>query len=212
MSPKFIARLKNIERLQGWCTVDKAIHLSELIFQHRPTKIVEIGVFGGRGAIAMGMACQEIGHGTVDGIDPWTAAAAVEGGTSPENDEWWAKLDYETIFTGADGARKALGVDDVVMFYRKHDTEVLPEYADGSIQLLHLDSNHSEAVSVRSVRDWAPKIPLGGFFIVDDSHWASQARAIELLRTDLGFEHRETREFQNDQGQIAMQYMVFRKL
>lgn len=209
MTPKLKERLQNINRLEGWCTTEKAEHLAEIILSRLPHLIVEIGVFGGRASIAMGMACQEAGCGEVVGIDPWTKHAAVEGGTSPENDEWWAKLDYETIFTGADGARAALGVDDVVRFIRKHDTEVLGEFLDGSIDLLHLDSNHSEAVSVRSVRDWTPKMRPGGIIICDDSHWPSMQRAIELLKTDFGYKHVDTKEFKNSEGQISMQYMVF---
>ena len=212
MTPKLKERLQNINRLEGWCTTEKAEHLAEIILERHPHLIVEIGVFGGRSAIAMGMACQEAGCGEVIGIDPWTKNAAVEGGTSPENDEWWSNVDYETIYTGANGARAALGVDDVVTFQRAHDTVMLGEFLDGSIDLLHLDSNHSEAVSVRSVRDWTPKMRPGGILILDDSHWASQARAVELLNGELGYRHLETKEFLNDQGQIAMQYMVFERL
>lgn len=209
MTPKLKERLQNINRLEGWCTTEKAEHLAEIILERHPHLIVEIGVFGGRSAIAMGMACQEAGCGEVIGIDPWTRNAAVEGGTSPENDEWWSKVDYETIYTGANGARAALGVDDVVTFQRAHDTVMLGEFLDGSIDLLHLDSNHSEAVSVRSVRDWTPKMRPGGIIICDDSHWPSMQRAIELLKTDFGYKHVDTKEFKNSEGQISMQYMVF---
>ena len=212
MTPKLRERLQNINRLEGWCTIPKAEHLAEIILERHPHLIVEIGVFGGRSAIAMGMACQEAGCGEVIGIDPWTKNAAVEGGTSLENDEWWSKVDYETIYAGANGARAALGVDDVVRFERTHDTVMLGEFLDGSIDLLHLDSNHSEAVSVRSVRDWTPKMRPGGILICDDSHWQSMQRAIELLNTELGYRHLETKEFRNEQDQIAMQYMVFEKL
>ena len=212
LSDKLIARLKNINHLEGWCTTDKAEHMAQIILDRRPHLIVEIGVFGGRSAIAMGMACQEAGCGEVIGIDPWTKAAAVEGGTSPESDEWWSKLDYEKIYSGALGATRALGVDDVVRFERTHDTVMLGEFLDGTIDLLHLDSNHSELVSVRSVRDWTPKMRPGGILLVDDSHWASQARAVELLKTELGYRHLDTKEFLNAEGQIAMQYMVFEKL
>lgn len=212
LSEKLIARLKNINHLEGWCTTEKAEHLAQIILDRRPHLIVEIGVFGGRSAIAMGMACQEAGCGEVIGIDPWTAAAAVEGGTSPENDAWWSKLDYEKIYLGAVGATHALGVDDVVRFERTHDTVMLGEFLDGSIDLLHYDGNHSEAVSTRTVRDWAPKVRQGGCLVMDDTHWATQSRAVELLTTDLGFQLIEIRESRNAENQISMQYGVFTKI
>jgi len=212
MTQKLRERLQGIHRLEGWCTTEKAEHLAEIILAKRPELIVEIGVFGGRSAIAMGMACQEAGTGMVIGIDPWCKQAAVEGETSPENDDWWSKLDYNKIFAGADGARYSLGVDDVVRYERLHDTKMLSEILDGTVDLLHLDSNHSEPVSVRSVRDWTVKIKKGGILVMDDTHWASQARAVELLNTELGYRHLETKEFTNEQGQISMQYMVFERL
>jgi len=212
MSPRLIERLKQIERLEGWCTHAKAIHFAELILQRKPSLCVEIGVWGGRGAIAMGMACQEVGAGEVIGIDPWTPAAALEGGVSPEHDEWWAKVDYGAIQRGADAARFALGVEDVVRFIPKHDTEVLGEFTDGSIDILHLDSNHAEVTSVRSVRDWVPKLKIGGVFVMDDTTWPTTQRAIELLRNDLGTRHVSTHDMTDSAGTVNGQYMVFQKL
>lgn len=211
MNQRLKERIAQINHLEGWCTPEKGEHLAQIILREKPNVIVEIGVFGGRSAIAMGMACQENGIGTVIGIDPWSSVAALEGGTSPENDEWWAKVNYDVIHRDAVAARFSLGVEDVVEFRKAHDAEQLGEFLDQSIDMLHLDSNHSELVSVRSVRDWTPKLRPGGILVMDDTHWASQARAVELLNTELGYSHHETREFRNDAGQITMQYMVFQK-
>ena len=49
----------------------------EKIMETQADRSVEIGVFGGRGTVAMAIAHQMIGRGHVTGIDPWEAAASV---------------------------------------------------------------------------------------------------------------------------------------
>lgn len=211
MKTQLQERLKNILRLDGWCSYDKAHHMARLIIEHRPDKIVEIGVFGGRSLIAMGMACQHIYHGEVIGIDPWTKAAALEGGTTPENDAWWAKLDIEKIFRTCQSNVKTLGVEDWVTLVRAKDEDVLGTFLDGSVGLIHIDSNHSEAVSVRTVKDWVPKLAPGGHCIFDDIQWPTQAVALKMLREDLGLVNLGDFDMHDEKGDNAGQYAVFQK-
>ncbi len=212
MKPQLRERLKNILRLDGWCSYDKALHLSQLIIDHRPEVIVEVGVFGGRSAIAMAMACQHAYTGKVHAIDPWTKAAALEGGTNPENDAWWAALDIEKIYRTFLSNVRTLGVEDWIEVQRVHDVDALPLFQDGSIDLAHWDANHSEPTSVRTVRDWAPKVKPGGFAVFDDILWPSQARALELLRTDLGFNEVGEFDMHDETGTISGKYAVFQKI
>jgi len=210
-------RISNIQRLEGWCTHQKAEHIAELILDRRPELIVEIGVFGGRTSIAMGMACQYLRHGKVIGIDPWTHAAALEGEQSAVDAEWWSKLDMDQIYSGAMNAIRALGVEDYVEFRRQHDADALGSFPDGGIDMLHLDSNHSELISVRSVRDWAPKVKPGGVFLMDDTLWPTQQRAVELLTNgDLGTKYLSTHDMHTPDANGTMvcsgQYMVFEKI
>ena len=44
-----------MERLEGWCSKAKASILIDLIFAMGPTKVVEIGVWGGKSAISAGV-------------------------------------------------------------------------------------------------------------------------------------------------------------
>lgn len=216
MTPRLKERIANIQRLGGWCTLDKAESLAELIIARRPEKIVEIGVFAGRSAVAMAMACQSIGCGHVHGIDPWTNAAALEGGTTPENDAWWAKLDMKQIYRTCVSTAKTLGVEDWLTLIEKHDADVLKDFDEGSIQMLHIDSNHSEAVSCRTVRDWVPKVAKGGIVILDDSNWPSQQRAVELLKSGLGTQWESTHDMIGPVGPDGKttcggQWMLFEK-
>lgn len=211
MKPQLRERLKSILRLDGWCSYNKALHLAQIIIDHRPEVIVEVGVFGGRSAIAMAMACQHAYTGKVHAIDPWTKAAALEGGTNPENDAWWAALDIDKIYRTFMSNVRTLGVEDWIEVQRMHDVDALPMFQDGSINLWHLDSNHSEAVSVRSVRDWVPKLANGGFAIFDDVGWPTQQRALELMRTEFGLTDLGEVDMHDENGNVSGRYAVFRK-
>ena len=217
MTSKLQERLKVTLQLNGWSSYEKSHHLAQIILEKRPKKIVEIGVFGGRSAIAMAMACQEIGHGSVTGIDPWTKSAALEGGTTKENDEWWAALDIDQVYRTCISTIKTVGVEDYLQILKMHDAEALGLFDDGSIDMLHVDSNHSEVVSVRTVRDWTPKVSAGGIVVMDDSNWATTQRAVELLRDGLGTQWLSTHDMAgplDTEGKptCAGQYMLFEKL
>lgn len=211
MKPQLKERLKSILRLDGWCSYGKAIHLAQIIIDHRPEVIVECGVFGGRSAIAMAMACQHAYTGRVYAIDPWTKAAALEGGTNPENDAWWAALDIDKIYRTFMSNVRTLGVEDWIEVHRMHDIDALPLFRDGSINLWHLDSNHSEAVSVRSVQDWIPKIAPGGFVCFDDVGWPTQQKALGILKHEMGLLDLGECDMQNENGELSGRYALFQK-
>jgi hypothetical protein len=54
------------------------------------------------------------------------------------------------------------------------------------VDLLHQDSNHSELVSCRQAKAWAPKIAHNGWWVLDDADWTTQRAVVELIPT-LGF-------------------------
>jgi len=217
MKRQLIERLKQLERLDGWCTQQKARDLAQLVIDNRPDVVVEIGVYGARSLCALAMACQHTYNGHCTGIDPWTKEAALEGGTTPENDKWWAELDIEKIYRVALSNIKTLGVEDFVTIERRHDVDALQLFKDEEINLLSVDSNHGEIVSVRTVRDWVPKVAIGGLIAYDDSDWPTQRRAVELLHEGLGTRHLKTYNMEgppDDSGNPthAGQWMLFERV
>ena len=86
-----------ISTMEGWSTPDKCWTLSRHIMGLKAGISVELGVFAGRGLIAMAMAHRHQGYGVAWGFDPWTADACVEGKNEPENDEWWKKVNMKCL-------------------------------------------------------------------------------------------------------------------
>jgi tetratricopeptide (TPR) repeat protein len=167
--------------LHGWATPEKAACLARLILEARADLSVEIGVFGGRGTIAMAMAHQTQGHGHVVGIDPWAAAASLEGENSPENDEWWLTVDYAAVFASFVEAIARHGLTRQVRIMRQRSEDAVGLFRDRTIAVLHQDGNHSEQISSAEVLRWTPKLRPGGYWIADDCDWPTTAKALALL-------------------------------
>jgi FkbM family methyltransferase len=169
--------------LHGWCTLEKATELVSLIFDNDLHTCVEIGVFGGRSLLPMAMAIRHRGTGGVAwGVDPWTAQASLQGSNAPANDTWWASLDYEAVFRSFTEAVLANGLTTECRTLRLTSETAARIFDVTSIDLLHIDGNHADEVSLHDVRTWLPRVTDGGFIVMDDTDWPTTKRATSLLR------------------------------
>lgn len=189
---------RELPKLPGWCTPEKGKRMAELACG--ASLCVELGVFGARGLVAISLALADQGFGRADGIDPYTPTAALEGTNAPENSEWWSKLDYEAIAHAAQMGICSLGLYPYARLVRMTSREVVSFYGDGTVDVLHQDSNHSEEVTCEEVALWAPKIRHGGYWVFDDTDWATTQRAQQEL-IEIGF----------DEVEDHVQWKVYRK-
>lgn len=180
MKPELKQAILDSQSLPGWCMLDKAEHLALLALDKAPKLIVEIGVFGGRSLIPLGLAAQQYG-GKVYGVDPWRNDACLEGDVGKENAEWWGSLNIEAIYQAACAGVKKFRLDATVELLRMMDHEALTRFEDNSIGILHVDGNHSSEVSRRYIEQWGPKIEQGGYLIMDDIDWPTQAETVKLI-------------------------------
>jgi hypothetical protein len=126
-------------------------------------------------------------HGCVVAIDPWDIAASLEGVNDTANDEWWGRLDHEAIYRHFRDALRQNGVEKFCCVRRERSDAAVAAFDDGSIDVLHQDGNHSELVSAGEVDLWAPKVKPGGYWVADDTDWATTSLAQTRL-IDHGFE------------------------
>ena len=184
--------------LPGWCTTEKGVRMAEIA--RGATLCVELGVFGGRGLIAMAAALRDQGFGQAHGIDPYTTNAALEGVNDSKNDEWWSDLDLGKIARTAQLGIERLGLVPWARIIWERSQDVVGRYDDGSIDMLHQDSNHSEAVTCAEVALWTPKIRPGGYWVFDDTDWPTTKRAqreLEALGFDLLEDHESWKVYRN---------------
>jgi Methyltransferase domain len=170
-----------IPPLHGWTSVDKGVRMAELVVLAAADLSVELGVFGGRGTISLAIGHEAIGRGRVLAVDPWQKADSLDGVNAPENDDWWGKLDHEAIYRSFVQALADSAVAPLCRVLRERSDVAVGRVADGSVSVLHQDSNHSEAISTAEVMLWTPKIRQGGYWIADDTDWATTQRAQQML-------------------------------
>lgn len=168
----------------GWCSRDKAQMIVDLVALSRPKLAVEIGVFGGASLIVIGMAMRAHGGGLVVGIDPWKTDDCLEGMTSQENVSWWKGVDLEAVMRSCLAFIDRFDLPRHVQVIRGRGEE--GAFSAGTIDLLHLDGNHSEEPSVRTVEKYLPCVKNGGIILFDDVNWIengkrTQEKALGLL-------------------------------
>jgi methyltransferase family protein len=182
LSAALRARIEaSIASLHGWTSVDKGVRLAELVVAAGAGLSVELGVFGGRGTISLAIGHEALQHGYVVAVDPWEKAASLEGVNAPENDEWWGKLDHEAIYQSFLKALADARVEPLCRVVRERSEVAVAEFEDGSVAVLHQDSNHSEQISSAEVELWTPKLRHGALWIADDTDWATTQGAQRLL-------------------------------
>lgn len=175
-----------IKPLEGWCTEEKAWRLVDLVRERSPKVIVESGVFGGKSLIPLALAAREVGS-IAYGIDPWRKDAALEGNEADDaHNDWWSKLDMPAIYRGFVEAVHREGLLENLTWFREKGERACRFFDDGEIDFFHLDSNHSEEVSLREVEMWHPKLAQSCIWIMDDVGWPTQQKAVERIKS-LGF-------------------------
>lgn len=161
--------------VEGWCSAEKSRSLAETILHGEFRRALEIGVFGGSSLLPQAMAFQHLGSGIVYGIDPWTKDAALEEMKEQVHVDWWSKnVDLDEIHRHCLGHVLRLGLEPHCMLIRDKAEHVVDLFEDGSIDLLHIDGNHSEALSYKDAVLYLPKVKIGGVIYFDDVDWREE--------------------------------------
>jgi predicted O-methyltransferase YrrM len=168
-----------MERLEGWCSLDKASILIDLVLALKPHVVVEIGVFGGKSLVPMAYALKHNQRGKIYGIDPWVASISAEGMT-PEHAEWWNSIDHEQIMQTLITRITEFELNDYTQLLRETSKDAK---ISKKIDLLHIDGNHSAETSYFDVTKWVPLVRSGGIIIFDDLDWDTTVNAVEWLNT-----------------------------
>jgi len=171
-----------IPNMEGWTTPEVLLQVTDLILAQSITRVVELGTFGGRFLVAAGLALKHQGVGQVFGIDPWKNACCLEGET-PENQDWWAKVDLHQMHRLTVEAIWRHGLDDVCVPIRCQSQFALDLFPHNSVEFLFLDGNHSEIASTRDAANWLPKLRRQGYLLMDDCNWPTTAKAQAIIET-----------------------------
>jgi predicted O-methyltransferase YrrM len=168
--------------IHGWCTIEKANKLIEIVNTHKPSLCVELGVFGGRSLLPIAWATKNLNqHAKVIGIDAWDPVVCTEGENDKTNDDWWVNINHTDMLNYTIKLMQEYKVDDIVQLWKSKSADVVDKFTDNSIDILHQDSNHSELVTCNEVELYWNKVKPNGIWIFDDTNWTTTFKAQELL-------------------------------
>lgn len=183
---KTIARQQQIV---GWCSPEKAEKLMDLIHETGPKVCVEIGVFGGASVFPMAAALKFQNNGLIYGIDPWSAEDCREGFAEDDaNALWWSSLDHEKIYRDFLKVMERHKLDSYTRVMRMNSKTAVLYFENDSIDILHIDGNHSAEVSLGDVKMFYPKLKTGGYLWFDDADWHETTSTVRFLKEGLNLE------------------------
>jgi predicted O-methyltransferase YrrM len=157
-----------MQQCEGWCSEHKAEILVSLVFKTKPQIIVEIGVYGGKSLLPMAYALKINQKGVIYGIDPWDHVESVKGLQQVEHVTFWEYLNHQKI--------KQQLIENIYNFSLHSQVVLIQSTSEAAapindIDLLHIDGNHSDALSYLDVTKWVPLVKRGGYIILDDMNW-----------------------------------------
>lgn len=190
MKDKLLNKIETIlPTIHGWCSFKKATKLVELILDKQPEICVEIGVFGGSSLIPQALTLKANNKGMLYGIDPWSTEAALEHMQAEEHIKWWKELDIESIYNHCVSNLTTYELNQFCTLVRDKAENAVTMFEDNSIDLLHIDGNHSEDLAYKDATLYLPKVKQGGIIFFDDIWWTegNQVTTRKAITYLLGF-------------------------
>ncbi|MFA9220244.1 MAG: class I SAM-dependent methyltransferase [Sediminibacterium sp.] len=190
-----------VKPMEGWCTPEKAQRLFNLVIESDSKISVELGVFGGRSLVPIGLGHKKKGSGFVIGIDAWNNKVCIEGTNDQANNDWWLSLDMKIIYASCQRHIELNELEGFCDTLRIRSTDVAILFPNESIDLLHQDSNHNAETIIAELKLWIPKVKIGGYWIADDTDWKEAKDGYSHL-SDFGLELLETYTTEKGQWQV----------
>jgi predicted O-methyltransferase YrrM len=168
--------------LPGWCSKEKATKMMNLIYDSHPAVCVEIGVFGGSSVYPTAIALNYLKSGIIYAIDPWIKDECTKGYEEGDpNYNWWSMLDLEAIYRDFKKLISSHKLESHCKIMRMTSAQALSHFKDNSIDILHIDGNHSEESALSDIKMYFPKVKAGGYIWFDDADWDSTNQATAFL-------------------------------
>ena len=65
-------------------------------------------------------------------------------------------------------------LEQFVNVVRKKSSEVVEQFGESTIDILHIDGNHCERLAYEDCVNFLPKVKSGGYVFFDDTTWVEQ--------------------------------------
>lgn len=168
----------------GGASLLKVTILGELIVAHGVERVVEIGVYRGRLMLPLGRLMAQLGRGEVVGIDPYSAAAAVQHDAEVEGldlVEWPTTVDWDGLHRDVIDGISRWGLEGHARLVRERSEDAAGQFAGSAIDMLHVDGNHDRAAVTADLELFLPYMADGALLVMDDISWPSIRPVFESM-------------------------------
>lgn len=167
--------------LPGWAPVNKMLDMSSLVLYTRPKLVVELGVFGGKSLFPMAYAIRSNGIGRIVAVDPYTNEDAIAGVLLTDHQEWWKSVNLYEIKCRVFKDAEKYEIDTVIEWVIETSLKASSRFNLNTIDILHIDANHSEEFALSDVKTYLPLVTQNGYIWLDDTDWPSVQSAIDYI-------------------------------
>jgi len=200
------------QTLPGWCGPSKATAMMDLIYKTKPQLCVEIGVFGGSSLFPTACALQYLNCGQVYGIDSWSHTDCCIGYKIGDPDyEWWSQVPLMQIHHDLENLLKKHHLDTYCRLLCLSSQDACSYFTDGSIDILHIDGNHSEASTLQDVQMFFPKVKSGGYIWLNDTDRVTAAKAVWYLCLHADLDEGRSAFAKRESNGTVSCYLLFKK-
>lgn len=162
---------RRLRAARGLTPIDSCLVLHDLARRIPADQaIVEIGVFRGRSAVALGLGAQAGNGAHVWAVDPWD----LPGHRGPFNAGRKGKHSHRVKFTARETRLEAKrnvhrnGLREHVTMVRGFSTDVAADWDGPRIGLLYVDGDHNKAAVRADWEAWSPHLADDAVVVFDD--------------------------------------------
>ncbi len=171
-------------RINGWCSLEKAEKLMNLMYEIKPMLCVEIGSLAGATTFPMVCTLNYLNRGVIYAIDAWDNALCLEELDADDpNRPFWTNLniDMDQTYHYFRDWLTQLNLKRFCIPTRLRSDLAVNLFQDESIDLLYIDGNISSAGSLRDATLYFPKVARGGYIWLNLAHLPTKNKAVGYL-------------------------------
>ncbi|MBI3637917.1 MAG: class I SAM-dependent methyltransferase [Candidatus Rokubacteria bacterium] len=171
------SRFDRILAVHGWTHEGQLRFLMDRVRQAPDgARIVEVGVWQGRSALAMAEACRGTGK-RVFAVDPWQDYDEGGGDVSTRLGRW-GLASFDEVYERFRSNTAALGLEPWVETVRAPSLDAARDWRHGPIATIFIDGSHDYDSVLRDLAAWTPLVGADGVVAGDDWNWDTVRRAV----------------------------------
>jgi GR25 family glycosyltransferase involved in LPS biosynthesis len=198
-----------LSNIYGFCSVKKAKALTHLITKNKLQVIVEVGVLEGSSFLPQAIAVKQNGYGKIYAIDPWSRDESLTYTKDENHRYYWGTIDHDKFYHNFLNHLKTYNVEEFVEVLRGTSKSASQKFIPCSIDLIHIDGNHSEEQSYEDVQIYLPLIRHGGYILFDDVHWTDGGKNTTLKAVT--YLQQYCNEIERITDELGNNFVIFQK-